>query len=68
MQTLEHAELEPMVKELTQIPSSTVDVDDTDTGRKVLEFMEALDDHDNVQNVSANFNIPQNILDQLNEA
>jgi YebC/PmpR family DNA-binding regulatory protein len=54
---LEQAHIEPTVKQITRIPHSTVDLD-AETGRRVLKFMEALDDHDDVQNVSSNFNIP----------
>jgi YebC/PmpR family DNA-binding regulatory protein len=43
-------------KQLTRIPQTTVDLDVEDA-RKVLRLMEALDDHDDVQSVSANFNV-----------
>jgi transcriptional/translational regulatory protein YebC/TACO1 len=42
-----------------------VDIDDVDTARRVLELMERLDDHDDVQAVAANFNIPETALAQL---
>ena len=45
LQALEDAGIEPTVKQVTQIPSTTVDLD-AETGKKVLSFMEALDDHD----------------------
>ncbi|MCP4189576.1 MAG: YebC/PmpR family DNA-binding transcriptional regulator [Planctomycetaceae bacterium] len=64
---LENAQIEPTVKQLTRIPSSTVDLD-ANTGRKVLRLMELLDDHDDVQNVSANFNIPDEVMAELNAA
>jgi transcriptional/translational regulatory protein YebC/TACO1 len=48
-----------------RIPSSTVDVDDVETARKVLALMERLDDHDDVQSVAANFNIPDQALSGL---
>ena len=31
-------------------------------GRKVLKLMEELDDHDDVQSVSANFDIPDDVM------
>ena len=62
---LEEAQIEPTVKQLTRIPSATVDLD-ASTGRKVLKLMELLDDHDDVQNVSANFNIPDDVMAELN--
>lgn len=64
LDALEQAELEPTVKQLTRIPNSTVDLD-AETGRKVLKLMEMLDDHDDVQNVSANFNISEDVMAEL---
>jgi YebC/PmpR family DNA-binding regulatory protein len=52
------------VSQITRIPNSTVDLD-AETGRKVLNLMQKLDDHDDVQNVSANFNIPQEAMAQM---
>ena len=39
---------------------------DAGTAPTVLKLMEALDDHDDVQNVSANFNIPDEAMAQIN--
>ena len=51
--------------EIVRIPTNTVDVDDVETAKKVLTLMERLDDHDDVQSVSANFSIPDEALAQL---
>jgi len=48
-----------------RIPTNSVDVDDVEMARKVLALVEKLDDHDDVQSVSANFNIPDEALAQL---
>ena len=56
LDALDGAAIEPSVKQIAQIPNSTVDLEEKD-GRSVLKLMEALDDHDDVQSVSANFNI-----------
>jgi YebC/PmpR family DNA-binding regulatory protein len=56
--------LQPEVSEITRIPSSTVDLD-ADTGRKVLKLMEKLDDHDDVQKVASNFNIPDAAMAEM---
>ena len=61
---LQAASLEPETKEVTRVPTNTVDLD-VDTARKVLKLMESLDDHDDVQNVSANFNIPDEAMAEL---
>jgi YebC/PmpR family DNA-binding regulatory protein len=60
-EALAAAGLAPETKQVTRIPTNTVDLDG-DMARKVLKLMEALDDHDDVQNVSANFNIPEEAM------
>ena len=52
------------VAELARIPSSTVDLDAAN-GRKVLKLLEALEDQDDVQSVTANFNIPDEIMEEV---
>ena len=51
--------------EIVRIPTNSVDVEDVDTAKQVLALMERLDDHDDVQSVAANFNIPETALAQL---
>jgi YebC/PmpR family DNA-binding regulatory protein len=63
-ESLEQASIETSVKQVTRIPNSTVDLD-VDVGRKVIKLMEALDDHDDVQNVAANFNLPEEAMAEL---
>jgi len=50
--------------EVEQVPSTTVEVADEATARKVLHLIELLEDHDDVQNVWSNFDIPDRILEQ----
>jgi len=51
--------------EIVRLPTNSVDVDDVETARKVLDLVERLDDHDDVQSVAANFSIPDEALAQL---
>jgi YebC/PmpR family DNA-binding regulatory protein len=51
-------------REITRIPKDTVDLD-VETARAVLKMMNSLDDHDDVQSVSANFNIPDEAMAEL---
>ena len=44
-----------------------VDINDPETAQRVLRLMERLDDHDDVQNVSANFYIPDEVLKAIGE-
>ena len=46
---------------LGQVPKVAVDVDE-ETGRKVARLMEALDDHDDVQNVYTNANLTEAMM------
>jgi YebC/PmpR family DNA-binding regulatory protein len=64
---LEAAGITPDSTQLTRIPKDTVDVAGDDA-RRVLKMMEALDDHDDVQTVSANFNIPDEAMAELGES
>jgi YebC/PmpR family DNA-binding regulatory protein len=49
--------IESMSAELTSLPQNTVQVTGDDA-RKVMALMSALEEHDDVQNVYANFDIP----------
>jgi YebC/PmpR family DNA-binding regulatory protein len=61
-EALAAAGIEVESKQLARIPSTTVEVRDVETARSVLALVEALDDHDDVQNVSANYVIPDEAL------
>ena len=52
---------------ITRIAKNTVDVSDEDEARKILNLMERLDDHDDVQSVSSNFNIPDELMAKVAE-
>ena len=47
-----------------RVASNTVDLD-LDAARAVLKLMELLEDHDDVQSVTANFNIPESVVKEL---
>ena len=51
-------------KSVTRIPSNTVDLAAEDA-RKVLKLLEVLDEHDDVQSVSANLNIPDDVMAEI---
>ena len=54
--------------DVTMIPTSTVALETVDDARKVLRLVDALDDHEDVQGVYANFDIADQILVSLEEA
>ncbi|WP_457600278.1 YebC/PmpR family DNA-binding transcriptional regulator [Hydrogenivirga sp.] len=51
--------------QITWIPVSTVAIEDSDTAKKVLRLIDALDDLEDVQQVIANFEIPEEILQKV---
>ncbi|WP_035069213.1 YebC/PmpR family DNA-binding transcriptional regulator [Nitratidesulfovibrio termitidis] len=61
---LEAAGLEMDSAELSMIPQNTVEVD-AETGRKLMRLVDALEDNDDVQNVHANFDLPDEVLAEL---
>jgi YebC/PmpR family DNA-binding regulatory protein len=55
---------EPRKAGLTWKPQNTVTVDD-ETGEKLLKLMDLLNDHDDVQNVFANFEISDSLMAKM---
>ncbi|MGZ6995287.1 MAG: YebC/PmpR family DNA-binding transcriptional regulator [Acidimicrobiia bacterium] len=48
--------------DLTMLPSQVIALDDAGSAKSVLRVIDALEDHDDVQNVFANFDIPDDVL------
>lgn len=59
---LEAAGVKVMSAELTMVPTSTIALESEGDARKVLRVVDALEEHDDVQAVYANFDIPDQIL------
>ena len=51
--------------ELTMLPKTTVEVVDESDAKKVLRLMDQLGDNDDVQDVYANFDIPEQVLEAV---
>ena len=51
--------------ELTMVPKTTVAVEDENEAKKLLRLIEALEDNDDVQDVYANFDIPEAVLETV---
>jgi len=63
-ESLEAAGHEPESVELSRLPKDTVPLSGSDA-RQVLRLMEMLEEHDDVQKVWANFEIPDDELERL---
>ncbi len=62
---LEGADLPIQSADLAMVPTTSVPLEDLETARKVLRVIEALEDHDDVQQVWSNFDIPDAILEAV---
>jgi transcriptional/translational regulatory protein YebC/TACO1 len=51
--------------DLTMVPQNTIPLEDAEGAKKVLRLIDVLDEHDDVQNVHANFDIPDSILEAV---
>jgi YebC/PmpR family DNA-binding regulatory protein len=51
--------------ELSMIPKTTVEVGEEGTAKKVVRLVEALEENDDVQDVWANFDIPEHVLEAV---
>ena len=56
--------MKPLEAEMTMVPQNTVKLEDKDA-EKMLKLMENLEDHEDVQNVSANFDIAADVMEKL---
>ena len=64
---LEQNKIKPSVCEVTSLPATTLSVSQKDA-TAVLALVEALEEHDDVQNVYSNFDIPDEILSKISGA
>jgi YebC/PmpR family DNA-binding regulatory protein len=64
-QAIEAAGMTVDSAELQLVPKTTVSVDDESKARQVMRLIDALEDNDDVQDVYANFDIPERVLEAV---
>jgi transcriptional/translational regulatory protein YebC/TACO1 len=47
------------------VPKTTVEVEDESDAKKILRLIDELEDNDDVQEVFANFDIPERVLEAV---
>jgi YebC/PmpR family DNA-binding regulatory protein len=52
--------------ELSRVPQNIIEITDENTAAQILKLLEKLEEHDDVQNVYANFDIADELMEQLN--
>jgi len=60
--TLKEKQIPTEVAEISMVPQNTVPVSDVPTAKKIISLMEEFEDHDDVQNSYANFDIPDEVM------
>jgi YebC/PmpR family DNA-binding regulatory protein len=65
---LEDGGVEVQSAEVTMEPNAVVDVTEERDARQLMRLMDALDDHDDVESVHANFDIPEALLEEMEAA
>ena len=66
-QALEQQNIPYQLATITNLPKTTVRVEGEEA-RRLLSLLRDLEDHDDVQNVSANFDVPDELLEEMGEA
>jgi len=62
---LEEAGIEFTSADLTMLPQQSVPLEDASSAKQVLRVIDALEEHDDVQNVYANFDIPNDVMEAV---
>ena len=65
--TLQEKEIATEVAEISMVPQNTIEINDEHKARRIISLMEAFDDHDDVQNAYANFDIPDEIIARISD-
>jgi len=63
--TLQEKEIATEVAEISMVPQNTIEINDEQTAKKIISLMEAFEDHDDVQNAYANFDIPDDVMARM---
>lgn len=65
-EALQEADVQLASAEVTMLPQNTIELD-RDSAKKVLRLVDALEEYDDVQEVYANFDIPDEILEEISK-
>ena len=63
--SLEKNDVQCTEASISMVPKNTVDVTEEKSAKSLLKLLENLEDHDDVQKVHANFDIPEELIDSL---
>ncbi|MCP4506734.1 MAG: YebC/PmpR family DNA-binding transcriptional regulator [Fuerstiella sp.] len=61
---LEAASIETQSAEIVRVPQNTIELE-VKSGRRVIKLLDVLEENDDIQNVTANFSIPDEIMNEV---
>jgi YebC/PmpR family DNA-binding regulatory protein len=64
-EAIEGAGISVQSAEITMVPKTTVELEDEGAAKKVLRLIDSLEENDDVQDVYANFDIPERVLEAV---
>ncbi|UCE98660.1 MAG: YebC/PmpR family DNA-binding transcriptional regulator [Planctomycetota bacterium] len=64
-EVLKEKEIPTEVAEISMVPQNTVQVNEETTAKKIISLMESFEDCDDVQNTYANFDIPDEVMSNV---
>ncbi|CAK8713881.1 MAG: DNA-binding regulatory protein, YebC/PmpR family [Candidatus Electronema aureum] len=65
VEQLEKSKIKMSEASILMVPKNTIEVTEEKTASNLLRLLESLEDHDDVQKVHANFDIPDEIMEKL---
>lgn len=65
--SIEDAGIEIESSELSMVPQNTVQVEDVENAKRIMTLIDEFEEHDDVQNVYSNFDISDDVMDQLDK-
>ncbi|MBP1761085.1 MAG: hypothetical protein H6Q64_627 [Firmicutes bacterium] len=67
MEVRDNLEKEVRIEEadIIMLPQTTAEITDESTAAKIIKLVDALEDHDDVQNLYSNFSIPDELMEKL---
>ena len=64
-ETLKEREIPIQVAEISMVPQNTIPISDPAAAKKIISLMEGFEDHEDIQNTYANFDIPDAVLSEI---
>ncbi|WP_136798720.1 YebC/PmpR family DNA-binding transcriptional regulator [Desulfosediminicola ganghwensis] len=64
-EAMEEAGVAMLSAEVSMVPKNTIDVTEENIAKSLMKLLDSLEDHDDVQNVHANFDIDDSLMEKL---